>query len=341
MINTTQQNFIIISTIIFVFYIFFIKPKYDHFETGCSNQTTAADQTKEMGTTAKEACNRISSKAEEIEATYGGTANILKNLPIYALFNPNNYKSGESTTSDIARNIINTNLSECDIQKINNDCKNSSASVQLNEIDNTMCEYCKTHLCETSNITQENVSTINQLCLLQSAVETLSKKTDSTDAQALAKVLQKAEGLLSGDTTFRKENCNVLSTDLSSVKYLENNKSCANELTLDQKNSMKNCGNATNIIQRNQFKGYQKCLEKSSSFTDATFEKDTKIKTETEAEQVTTGVTPTTSIISSIVSGIVLGAAVSGIVLIATNKGVQESVVKVASAGAAPPPYSA
>jgi hypothetical protein len=328
MINISQQNFILIGLIIFSLYLLFIEK--ENLEPTCNNQSTAADQSAELGKSAKEACNKISSRADEIEAEYKGKGQILKNLPFAALFNPNNYKAGDNKTEDVMRNIINTNLSECEVQKIESDCKNSSSSVNVNLIDNSNCEYCKTNLCTISEITQENVAIINQSCTLQSAMESLSKKTDSLDAQALTKVLQKAQGVLSGENTFKKENCSFISTDLSTAKYLEDKKNCANNLQVDQKNSLLFCGNASKILQKNQFDAYQKCLQESSSFSDATFESDKKIKDDTSVDQTSTGIENPfmSSIIASVSSAVVLIVGLLVAMSVAKDKGVQETILK-------------
>jgi hypothetical protein len=255
----------------------------------CEHPDSNDDQIGAMGKTAQDACNKISSRAEEIEAEYGGIQGVMQNIPGAALFNPNNYAAGDNTTNDMMRNIINVNMSSCDVQKIVNDCKNSSANMQTNIIDNTDCKWCETHECKLDNINQSNAATINQRCVAQSAIETLLKKKNSIDAQALAKVLQKTDKILSGDNTVSTESCNVLNYDLSSKRYLENIARCANELGIDQKNSIKFCGSVANVVQDNQFNSFQECLSKSGVSTVTELEAETSIKKEIDAEQESSG----------------------------------------------------
>jgi hypothetical protein len=254
----------------------------------CENSAPADIAT--MGTVARDACNKISTRAEEIEAQYNGAANIAKNIPIASLFNPNNYRAGDNTTNDTMRNIINVNMSTCDIQKIENDCKNSSANMQTNIVDNSQCKWCATNECKLDGIQQTNAATINQRCVAQSAIETLLKKKNSIDAQALAKVLQKTENILSGNNTVTTENCNVLNTDLSTQKYLEDITKCANNLGIDQENSIKFCGGITDVIQDNQFKSFQDCLAVSGVKTTFDIESETKTKDKIDVEQESKGV---------------------------------------------------
>lgn len=268
--------------------IFFITNKKEHFETGCNNQSSAENQLDQLGKTAKDACNRISSKAEEIEAHYEGASKVIDSA--WGFLSPKNYKSGDNKTTDMMRNIINANLSECDIKKIENDCKNTSMSVQRNEIDNTKCKYCETNLCTIENVTQQNIAKMSQTCTIQSAIETLMQKKNSVDAQALAKVLQKAQGILSGNNNYKKENCNIINNDLSSVSYVEEISKCANQLKTDQENSLKFCGNVTNVIQKNQYDAFQDCLLGTAITKKTDMESDTKVKHEGEVTQETTGV---------------------------------------------------
>jgi hypothetical protein len=267
----------------------------EHFDE-CANQSPTADQIQALGQTAIDACNRISSRAEEIKAHYNGAKSIIDSAMTF--LSPNNYRSGDNTSTDIMRNIINTNLSSCDINKIQMECVNSSVNVQTNSIDNSQCVYCQTHMCTIKNVTQENVARISQTCTLQSAISTLLKKTASVDSQALAKVMQEAQGILSGNNTFQKENCSIIAPDLSTAKYIEAKSSCINRLAIDQGNSIKFCGDVTDIVQKNQFDAYQKCLMDSIVVNESEFTDTTKITHQSEAEQKTTGVTPLSSGIS-------------------------------------------
>jgi hypothetical protein len=282
-------------------------------EPQCPDQSTSAEQVAALGETAREACNRISSRAEEIEAQYNGAKGVVD--AILGPLSPNNYRAGDNTSTDMVRNIVNTNLSSCDITKISNDCKNTSTSVQINEIDTTKCKYCETNMCTLKNITQRNVAEASQTCTIQSAIETLLKKKSSVDAQALAQVLQKAQNPMSGDNTTSSENCNVLNADMSSVSYMEQRSECANNLAIDQENSLKACGSAIDVIQENQFKSLQSCLMgtdiKKTDETDST----TKTTSDKKVDQSNSGIdlsSITTSWMFAIGAIVLLSIASSG-----------------------------
>jgi hypothetical protein len=266
----------------------------------CNNQSPTADQINSMGSTAKDACNRISSKAEEIKAHYDGAKGIIDSA--LAFMSPNNYRSGDNTSNDIMRNIINTNLSTCEISKIQSDCVNSSANVQTNTIDNTKCKYCQTNLCTISNVTQSNIIKISQTCTIQSAIEILLKKKASVDSQALAQVLQEAQGLLSGDNKFSKENCNIITPDLSTSQYMDVKATCANKLAVDQENTLQFCGNVTDVIQTNQFKAYQDCSLGATVKNSTDVTSDNKTEQTDKVQQETSGLTPLSFTIGAIVS---------------------------------------
>jgi hypothetical protein len=282
----------------------------------CGHPSSTDEQISALGDTARDACNKISSRAEDIEAEYGGIEGVMQNIPGAALFNPNNYSAGDNTTNDVMRNIINVNMSTCDVQKIVNDCKNSSANMQTNIIDNTNCKWCETNKCTLDNIRQTNAATINQRCVAHSAIETLLKKKSSVDAQALAKVLQKTEKLLSGDNTVSTENCNVLNTDLSTRKYLENIARCANELGIDQENSIRFCGDITDVIQDNKFDSFQQCLANSGVKTTIDVEAETEIKKTIEVEQESSGFEIAPSSASSMAISLFCALFAVGIVVI-------------------------
>lgn len=259
---------------------------------------------------AAEACKKISSKAEELEQHYKGAANVVTAAfgPLN-LWNPNAYKAGDNTSSDLMRNIINTNLSKDDITKIENECKNSSATAQNNIIDMTQCDYCNKHGCDVSNVEQINVSDSNKSCTLQSAVDILMTKTNSIDAQALAQTLQKAQDVLSGNNDSKKENCNIINTDMSSKEYMDIRNRCVNESSVIQNNELKGCGAVMNVIQKNASNDIMDCIIGNTVKKQSELKADTKVKTEQKSEQFSSGISPMASLgasLSSVLSSCVI-----------------------------------
>lgn len=264
----------------------------------------SSDNPGDMPEDAAEACKRISSKAEEIEAHYGGSDKLLQNMPFVSLFNPNNYRSGDNSTNDMARNIINTSMSECEIQSISNSCSNSIGSSQINIIDQTACYIC-THvnpkLCSIKGIVQRNNSELTSTCNMKAAIAILSSKKNSVDAQALAKVLQKADGIMSGDNTTRTENCNIIDSGMSSSSYIEQKSTCINSLDLSQSNILKGCY-VSEAIQENHSKKLAECMLNTELTKDTKIETTTNVENTFELDQEAEGINAAASIISGIVS---------------------------------------
>jgi hypothetical protein len=247
---------------------------------------------------AAQACQQISSRADEITAQYKGATDLVN--ASYAWLSPANYKSGDNTTSDISRNIINTDLSQDDITKINNDCKNTSVSVQLNEISNKGCVYCDTHDCSVNGVNQSNSVNMTQSCTINSAIESLQSKTNSVDAMALAQSLQKAQGILSGNNSSTAQNCNIINTDMSTQSYLEQISKCANQLSVNQSNVLDACASVNNVIQANSLDSFQKCVTGATSNQTTSTSNTSTATGQSNSNQSTSGVT---ALASAVVSG--------------------------------------
>jgi hypothetical protein len=323
------MNTLLIIIVISLIFILLACDRKEHLVDGapqCSDQSSSEDQLAQLGETAKDACNKISSEAEKIKAHYGGIENVVKSLPGLNLFNPAAYKSGDTSSEDMMRNIVNTNLSECDVTKIESDCKNTVSSVQSNIIDNSQCPACSDpeilkiypNICSVSGVKQTNKANISQSCTLQSAIQSLRQKTNSVDAQALANVMQEANGLLTGRGEHKSENCNVVDTDMSSRSYMETKASCANNLAVDQKNHLGVCGQVTDVIQKNNFESMQSCVIENTVSKEAVLDAESKMKQQTDIKQSSIGVT-TTALIAAVI-GLVIFAIVAGIVLVYFGK---------------------
>ncbi len=280
---------------------------------------------------AQELCQRISTRAEEIvaeaekakatgDAVWGPFDNVT------AWLDPKNYQ-GNSQSSQMMRNILNTNLSSSDMAEINNSCANINLSFQLNEIDNTKCEYCQKYGCTTSGIIQENSSVNQNLCAIASTIDKLRNKKSSIDANALIKVLQERQGVLSGNQSSNVENCNVINVDMSSTDYLTVKNCCSNNTELTQINTIKNCGNAYNNIQKNLNKLENQCLIDQDVIQKETIDSTQKITTELQNLQKSLGISSTASLGSSVVCSIVCSVLLSGLMLLNNPQTIIKPVV--------------
>jgi hypothetical protein len=253
-----------------------------------------------MPESASEACKKISSRAEEIEAEYNGIAEIAKNVPFASLFNPNNYRAGDTSSNDTMRNIVNSQMTQEDITKISNECTPIATSVQRNviDIDLSNCKYCDTHPCEVkiTNVTQENIDIVTQTCMMQTAIDTLLQNTKSIDAQALAQTLQKTQDLLSGKADSKKENCNVINSNMTSKSYLEAKANCALESATDQENIIDaGCAayiDIVNVIQKNKAEKIQECIIGATVDRELLAEEEAKVTAKAESEQTSKGLDP-------------------------------------------------
>lgn len=303
-------NFIIVLVIICIIaLIFFRKSSIEKLTTGNIIPETAA-----------EACKKISSRAEEITAAYSGQAKVLQNLPIYSLFNPNNYRAGDTSSNDIMRNIINSTMTQEDITKISNSCNPLSTSIQKNiiNVDLRNCPYCDTNPCKISmsNISQQNIDEVTQICMLQTAIEILLQNKKSIDAQALAQTLQKTQDLLSGKASSSKDNCNIINSSMTSESYLESIQKCALESQNDQENRIDAaCASSidiVNVIQENRNKKFQECIINATVDKALLSEEDVKATVKAESKQESIGLNPLffagSSSISCIISIIIGGA---------------------------------
>jgi hypothetical protein len=261
---------------------------------------------------AQEACNEISSKADEIAAAGKAASSVIDS--VLGFLSPNNYKSGDNETKNRVTNVMNTAISPEIKTKIVNECQNLSTSLQSNVIDNTACEYCKSHECTISNITQENIKEAEQNCMLNSVVTTLMQTQNDIASQALAEAIQKSQGILSGDNSSSSNTCNVVNTEISPKSYLEVLNKCANTSSSDQNNTLKGCGSMTNIIQRNVLKDIQKCVITNTTTQTEDTSNKTTTKTDIKSNQTSEGLPAWASIasifsicIASIVMSLVLG----------------------------------
>ena len=143
--------------------------------------------------------------------------------------------------------------------------------------------------CDNIGNNQSNTAKTSQVCSLQTAIQILTEKTNSVDAQALAKVLQKTEGILSGSNKTQTENCNLIANDLSSKKYFEDRKSCLNNASTTQLNEAVACGSNINNIQENDSIIIQECMIGAKIESKSAVDNDTKVSTKLDVDQLSKG----------------------------------------------------
>jgi hypothetical protein len=271
---------------------------------------------------AQEACNEISSKADEITAAGKAASGVIDS--VLAFLSPNNYKSGDNETNNRVTNVMNTAISPEVRTQINNECGNLSTSLQSNVIDNSKCKYCETNECTISNITQENIKKAEQSCMLNSVVTTLMKTQNDIASQSLAEAIQKSQGLMAGDNTSTSKTCNVVNTEISPKSYLEIINDCANTSTSNQTNELLGCGSMTNIIQRNVLEDIQKCVIKNTTNETVDTSNETTNKSESKIDQSTEGI-PAWASLGSIIACCVAIVSVSLVLGFVANNATEKA----------------
>ena len=307
-----KKNWKALLTIIVIgvcLYYFFGKNKNRESFSECGDSGTG-NITTPMPENARNACDKISTRAQEIEAAAGGITKIIQNLPFVSLFNPNNYTAGDNTSNDMMRNIINLNMSKCEVEKIYNSCNNLAGVSQSNILSTEGCRLCDTFPCTISGNTQINETKLVQSCAVKIAIKILSQKTASIDAQALAKVFQKVEGLLSGNNNTNTEKCNNIAQDMSTKTYLETKNDCLNKISIDQSNAIVGACSIIGNLQKNISEGIQKCFLGTTSESNDSSQSNTRTRSQSEIDQENEALTMTALIASSVASIISSSAAV-------------------------------
>lgn len=156
-------------------------------------------------------------------------------------------------------NINNTSISTTDITNIFNSCSNKSSTTQTNSITQSpecilnagiVCNGnldCIKNITTISNVEQENSKTVNQNCIINNLIKTISSKDINMENTAQLVALQKASGLMSSNSNVTS-NCNQVNNNLSSQSFLNAITSCANETSSNQLNVLNAC-NGTSISQ--------------------------------------------------------------------------------------------
>lgn len=187
-------------------------------------------------------------------------------------------------TQTFNTNINNTSISTTDIQNIFNNCSNISSSIQQNNISSSpecilnvgkICNgdlACIKQLSTVSNVEQANNKTVNQDCIINSLIKTISSKDVSMENTAQLLTLQEAKGLMTHNENLTS-NCNQVNNNLSSNSFLNSVNYCANKSASEQMNNIIACGNnISGINQKNQGDAIYKCYIEQGIFTENTMD---------------------------------------------------------------------
>ena len=206
------------------------------------------------GKDAREECNIVSSEADNMIAGLGGLAKVAGAIMSFGL---TEIFGTEAQARTNIRNLLNIDLSSCEISQMQQACTSEAFTNQANLID-LRCEYCQKNGCVAEDIIQTNTSHSKQSCVMQSLLDILSRKKATQDVAVAMEVVQKALG--GASATSNTDICNKFNVDQSSQSYIDTQQQCVQRIYGDQTNKFYGCGNARNIAQSNFRDTTQNCM---------------------------------------------------------------------------------
>jgi len=214
------------------------------------------------GKDARDQCNIVSSKADEMIALFGGIAKAgqaIMSLGIAPIF------TTETQARTNVRTLLNIDLSNCEVSQLAQACSSEASSGQTNLID-MRCEYCQKNGCNLQDITQTNTSLVKQSCVMQSLLDILSRKKATQDVAVAMEIVQKALG--GASATSNTDICNKFTVDQSSQKYTQTMQECIQKAYGDQTNKFYGCGDARGVAQTNFRDVTQNCMAGAETHSD-------------------------------------------------------------------------
>ena len=255
---------------------------------------------------AKEACEKVSSEAENIKAGFDGATGVADAIGAVFTFGLSRLGKdlqAENKVNETVKNILNIDLSSNDIMEISNTCTQKTDVKQRNIIGvDPLCmqdpiigpiiaQGFASGTITIKNVSQRNVSEQEQSCVMKSLIDILSKKeADSTNLAAL-NVLQEAEGLMTKNQN-EKDACNVVNKDMSSNDYYKNIQKCNQEALADQENKISVCMGMQDIAQENISSQKTNCLMEAGVIKEEDIKEKSSNLTDTGVKQKAKGITP-------------------------------------------------
>jgi hypothetical protein len=276
--------------------------------------------------TAEEVCKEVEEKADTVYQSVQKAIDSVNPFKIQAdLIKSIADTVSSKSVSDLSiiNNVAN-NLRSTNIMDQLNKCENNTNISQSNVI-NGMTESCTMSLLNSNlsaddiakfssinGVDQSNKSESVQSCKINSMSNALSELDVSTDNQAVQKVLNDSEGLLS-ESNSKGRMCNNISTNTSACKYLTQKQCCTNNINVVQSNSInKNCsiGTWSNIRQANDNKSNSSCALSAESDISDTMSSTIVNKIGQDSTNKSSGITMSFLLIIFMIILLVVGAPV-------------------------------
>jgi hypothetical protein len=124
-------------------------------------------------------------------------------------------------------------------------------------------------LLQIKDIKQENDASATNVCMINLALDTLTKMDASIENSVLQNAFNSAKGLGS-DSESNQDTCNSVSVDMSACKYISQQQCCTNQINQSQSNLLDaKCSGFNRIMQKNAADTHNSCnMTAQASMTD-------------------------------------------------------------------------
>jgi hypothetical protein len=124
-------------------------------------------------------------------------------------------------------------------------------------------------LLQIKDIKQENDASATNVCMINLALDTLTKMDASIENSVLQNAFNSAKGLGS-DSESNQDTCNSVSVDMSACKYISQQQCCTNQINQTQSNLLDaKCSGFNRVMQKNAADTHNSCnMTAQASMTD-------------------------------------------------------------------------
>ena len=222
---------------------------------------------------AKKACERI----REFERTHPDINETIKNLSKFV------FPWGLGSKSESMQKVMNelsVRMNTTSIADQVSKCQNITNQTQSNTIRGMKTSCLKElkgilspaelkEVIQIKDIKQENDASAANTCIINLALDTLSKMDASIENSVLQNAFNSAKGLAS-DSESNQDTCNSVSVDMSACKYISQQQCCNNQINQIQSNLIDaECSGFNRVMQKNAADSKNICnMTAQASMTD-------------------------------------------------------------------------
>lgn len=235
---------------------------------------------------------------DKLKSLYNTTTGLASTgLLAYAIISSFTDMASQNSSDSTLVQKLNQVIGQKRKMEIENGCEQNALSVQRNVLDNTMCNICNPdpfvydpqtgevlrnrygepfmipdstlmamksgidpeEFCKAQNFRQSNVAKMEASCLIQNIITDLIEAQGDIAAQATARILQDAQGLLSQNES-EAEVCQNISQNITQDDYLKVINDCVQNSNNVQENITNWCGPTIDSVQDNVFNNIPQCI---------------------------------------------------------------------------------